>query len=442
MKLPSLGLSSLRIASLLCGLGIASPAYAQSGEGVESGAYALDLGVDLLFGVNTNLFYESQDAPTRRDPVPVLRVRPEIGLTTMDPQELDLTLRWSLGWNQFLGERAERGQSGLSTTLAASAHLFPKRALSLKLEEAFTRTNDPTNKPGDESFNRNVNRLGAVLGVHPGGRAIQGFLSYHWGWFNNDFLSDGRLASLNKSDHDLKLRALYKFLPKTVALVDVDFSIISYDSEFRTVAGGNQPSPLRNVDSMPLRLKAGINGLITNGISVRLLGGYGWGFYELGADPNTFLVDAELKYHFGVLRDNSVGIGFERDWRDSMIGNFFTYNRPYVSFSSAFADKRLTFDASLSVDFRHYELTLDNAVVNSNTASFAIPNTINDTVYRANAGLSYQFTPWLVAGIDYTLLANTTDDNVDLINAVPGVTELQGRSFLQNVIMGRVGVRY
>lgn len=419
-------------------LSFAQPAFAEAGDGLQSEDFKLNLGLDLLAGVNTNLFW--QDGNQSPDPVPKLRISPSLDLSTLDPRKVDFRLGLGMGFDGYIGDETVQSQSGFSARLATSAHFNPLGSFSLKLEDTFNRTNDPTNKPGFSSFNRIMNSLGGALGIHPGGRAIQGWLNYHWLLYNYDVLADNKLSSLNKDEHHILARALWQFLPKTTAFVDVDWRLILYDFERRTIANTNQPSSLLNTDSKPLRLRTGINGLLTNGFGLKLVAGYGWGFYEQGPDPSGLLLNAEAAYYFGATRKNSVRIGFERDWHDSMLGNFYNSNRPYIGYQQFLNDQKFVFNLRGSVDFRDYLLLSDNGgQVGANQTSGTLPPNITDTVLVVDAGVQYDFAKWMYAGLDYTFQANFTDSNIIISNAG---SEIQGRDYVQNVIMARFGLRY
>ena len=422
----------------LASLSLGSTAFAEAGEGIESEDFRLNLGLDLLAGVNTNLFWE--DANQQTPPVPHVRIAPSLDLATLDPRMVDFRLGLNLGFDGYIGEMAVRNQSGFSSRLTSSAHFNPMGNFSLKIDENLTRTNDPTNKPGKESFNRIINVLGGAFGIHPGGRAIQGWLNYHWHLYNYDFLAGNKLSSLNKDEHRMLARAMYQFLPKTSAFLDVDWRIILYDSPRRTPANTDQVTNLLNINSKPLRLRTGVNGLLSNGFALRLFAGYGWGFYEQGEQPSGFLLNSELAYYYGATRKSSVRLGFERDWHDSMLGNFYTSNRPYLALQQFLNDQKFKFDLEASLDFRTYRLSFDgDGQVGTTTASGRLPPTINDLIFNVDAGFRYNFAAWLYAGVDYSLRTNFTEDGLIILNSA---SEIQGRDFVQNIIMARFGLRY
>lgn len=431
--------SALRSVGLILAMvSFASPAFAEAGDGIESKDFRLNLGLDVLAGVNSNLFWEDGNQATT--PVPKLRISPSLDLSTIDPKSVDFNLGLGLGFDGYLGDQIVQDQSGFSARLATSAHINPKGALSLKIEDVFTRTNDPTNKPGNTSFNRVLNSLGGALGIHPGGRAIQGWLNYHWMVYNYDLLADNKLSSLNKDEHRFLARALWQFLPKSAAFLDVDWRLVRYDFDRRTIVNTDQPTSLLNTDSSPLRLRTGVNGLFTNGFGLRLLAGYGWGFYDAGAQPSGFLLNAEAAYYFGNERKSSVRLGFERDWHDSMLGNYYNSNRPYAAYQQYLNDQKFSFNLEASLDFRDYVILTDNGgQVGANLTSGQVPGQIVDTVFSIDSGIRYDFAKWMYAGLDYTFRANFTDDNIIVISSA---SEVQGRDYLQNIIMARFGLRY
>ena len=210
-------------------------ASAEPGDGVTAENFLLNAQLTLSGGGNTNLFY--QDVEQDRDFAASLLVTPSISIETLKASNLGLKVNWEASWQQYLDSQDNvLEQSGFATKLGAAAHINQKGAASVRLEEGLTRTNEAPNAPSAPTIHRVINRAGAVVGVHPGGRVLQGYFSYHWETTNyNQFLE-----GLDKDEHDFQLRGVYKFLPRTAALLTTNFRLIDYDESGR-VAGGRDP---------------------------------------------------------------------------------------------------------------------------------------------------------------------------------------------------------
>jgi hypothetical protein len=411
-----------------------SMAMADAGEGIQNEYLILHAGVDVMGGVNTNLFFQDSDEASP-GAIPVLRIQPKLSITNQKETKVHFDLNWRIAWSQYLDSQdAILRQSGLNTLLGAGVTLNPQGSFSFRLTENFTRTNEAPNNPGADPINRVVNRVGAKLGIHPGGRVFQGYLSYHWSLY--DFSKT--LESLNKMEHDLQGRFVWQFLPRTAAMLTTTYSIISYDSPFRTTAAG-VPTTLPNVDSTPLRIQGGLSSLLTNGLALTLLAGYGWAFYETGPSTNQLLFTGQLAYLFGQDRKSKVSFEYDYGFRDASVGNFYTAHTLGLNYSQLLLNEALRLDAGAGYVIRDYVLINGVVVPLSNGGTALIPSTIQDNLVSASASVNYNFAPWLEVAIDYGLRANMSDSNVSLIS---GQEDIAGRSYIQHVLMLRFGFQY
>jgi hypothetical protein len=410
-----------------------APAAAEPGDGVQNEYFVLQAGVNIQGGVNTNLFFQDEGEETP-GVVPQLLFQPYLGITNQKNSKVDFNLDWRLGWTQYASsEDTVLDQSGLNTLIGGGVTFNPRGSVSFRLNESFTRTNEPPNTPGGDSIHRVVNRAGGTLGIHPGGRVFQGYLSYNWSLF--DFSE--AVESLNKNEHDLQGRFVWQFLPRTAAMLTTTYSIISYDSPFRTTPSG-VPTALANVDSTPLRIQGGLSGLISNGLALTLLAGYGWAFYESGPSTDGLLFTGQLAYMFGPARKSKVSLDYNYGFQDASIGNFYTAHTFGLGYEQLLSNDDLRFDAGVGLGLRDYAIGAASVPL-SNGGTGAVPSNINDMLINGNAGVSYNFTRWFDAGFNYNLRLNSSDTNVSVIS---GQEEITGRSYLQHVLMARVGFHY
>ncbi len=78
----------------------------------------------------------------------------------------------------------------------------------------------------------------------------------------------------------------------------------------------------------------GINGLLTARLSLLVMAGYGVAFYETGEDFDSFLAQAELRYIIGPV--SNLRIGYERDFAQALIANYYVRDRGYISYAHMF----------------------------------------------------------------------------------------------------------
>ena len=410
------------IASLVCAPALAG---AEPGEGIQSENFRLSLNLDTSASTNSNLFFEENPS---RGLVWSLGVTPSMKLATVDPKLIDFALDWSIGYQQMLStDEVLLAQSGLSTTLGASAHINAKGNFSLRLEEGFTRTNEAPNTPSTSSIHRFVNTAGAILGVHPGGRVIQGFVGYH---LNSTFYNfdETNLEQLNKDEHAFDARVTWTFLPQTSAVLLGQYSLINYDEPARVI--GNTSIP--NINSRPITVRAGLNGLVLKRLAVKLLAGYGAARYVDGDSFSGIVGTAKATYYLTANKASNVTLAYERGFQDSTLGNFQTSHIIGLLFSQALLNQQLKLDLGANVEFREYDLTSVTAPL-ENGGSVVLPEQINDTLISGRLGANYALRKWMSFGGRYTLKSNVTQDDVQVVT--PGAAEVTlGRSYVQHMV--------
>ncbi|MEM1349766.1 MAG: hypothetical protein AAGI01_14485, partial [Myxococcota bacterium] len=283
-------------------------------------------------------------------------------------------------------------------------------------------------------FNRLQNNASILLGIHPGGRVFQGFLSYDFGVFNyNEPLED-----LNKLEHQLRARFVYKFFPRTAALITADYRFINYRQDLNDGASANgETLSLVNIDSQPLRITAGIAGLLTNRIATNIDLGYGASRYDIAGSPlvaqgvdgvaNTqrFIAQGSLTYQFGAALTNFARAGFRTGFEDSLLGLFYTYNSPFVEVGYLAPEQRLTFNVNASFERRQY------VIAPAITSSIALEDaTPVDPLLLVQLTGGYKFRPWLTGQASYRAFANLTNETIIPAEVAPGIN----RNFFQNLI--------
>lgn len=425
------------LAAALCAW--SAPALAEPGDGVTTEDFKITLFADLAGGVNTNLFFLAADEDKTEGISPVGRftLTPNLLLSTRNPRFADLSLNLSVGLNVMAGGYDTAfDQSGLNSTLAGAVTFNPKGVFRFHLDETFTRTNEPPNQPSAQSFNRIINRVGATASIVPGDGVLQGHISYH-----NNITLHNILPTADYMRHDLLGRFVWQFYPRTAALLSVDWRILQYFSDSRgplnsDVGLGADVTP--NVNSKPLRLTGGLNGLITNGLSVRLVAGYGWGFYDSGTNFTGLLVDTELAYNYGIERRNRVSFGYARTFDDSILGSYATSHRFTLGLSQRFGDQ-LTLGLQGVVALRQIVFPVSGGQAGTSSGAVVVlPATLDDLPVQLNASLDYTFTKWFMLGLDYSLRMNFTDSNVSLAAG----DAIGGREFVQNIFMVRARFTY
>jgi len=406
----------IKLLVVLVGLTTAMNGYAEPGEGLRSDTMVASLGLTLSGSYDTNIFYQSTDETTQISSAPSLRFTPFLSLDSLNTTMVQYSVGASLSWQQYLdSEETISAQSGLSANLGATMGINREGAFSVTFKEAFTRTNEPPEGPTLDAYNRNVNSLGVTFGLHPGGKVFQHYLSYDWLVYRHE-----DIAGINRMMHDFTLTNYWRFLPRTALTLSADYQIIHYDDPIQGVGS------ISNSNSSPLKLQAGLTGLITDRISARLIAGWGWSFHGEGDSFTGLLVDSRLTWQFGDLTSsNSLYAGYAQSFADTTIGNFYTYYRPYAGYQQRILQRlRLNIDADMNI--RHY----------SGTPDFV--GDMSDLLIGVRAGLGFDIYKWWSADVNYRLSMNLTDDQ--LIEESLGLNSL--REYTKHIVSFGTTIRY
>lgn len=343
------------LAALAAGVvfGLAAPASAQvwlqdrqltQGRGIRAGNFELHPGVGAEFGYDSNVFYQPSN------PVSALRLRvtPSFTVNTLGPQRstnsdapatalptVNFRGGVALVYHEFISLDSTRPTSQLRN-LGVEANLrfdfFPGRTWQFVLADDFTRTiqpgqtsasaADPTLLP-NQTFNRNYNLANLEIAYAP----PRGTLELRFGYnFLLNIFDSNSYSQFDYMGHQIYARMRWRFLPKTALLWEGSVSPTSY------VHADGSPTGL--FSSTPVLTRVGINGLLTEKISLLALVGYEATFFTQGDNADTVIGQAELRWLIGP-RAN-LRVGFLRDIQNSFYGNYYVRNRGYLSYSHSF----------------------------------------------------------------------------------------------------------
>jgi hypothetical protein len=384
-------------------------------DGLGSGKVRFHPALTLSGGYDTNVFYE--DTNETPDGAAVIGVRPEIGITTHKPTNVDFRLKGGVYFQYFVSDDPLiTEQSGLEANAAAGITFNPNGAVAFKLSDTFVRTNETPSGSSLLSFNRIYNNAGATLIIQPGGKILTGELGGRAAITRNQ-----QLVELDKNEFGVRAQLKWKFLPKTALIADASWDFIFYEVKERMIPGleeGEEPqflSPFQgafeNIDSRPLRAKAGLKGLLFNRISVTLLGGYGQGFYAGGDDFKGFIANAELAYEIGPT--SRFQLGYIRDFRDNTFSNYAKDHNIYSRYNHQFGGR---FDLKLEGAFIYREFSpipavfLPDVTVDGVRGAQAFSTTERvDPLVTGDVDGTFYITEIFTVGLNYNLAVNTSD---------------------------------
>ena len=406
-------------------------ASAEPGQGFQTDDVRLRLGLDSAVQANSNLFYQDDEA---RDQDEIgtaysLNIEPSLQIETINPDLLSFGLGASANYQQFLSDDDRvRNQSGLSLELVSNATINERGTFSLQIEEAFRRTNEPPSSPATEAINRINNTVGATVGVHPGGQVIKGYFGYNFRIFRFGF-NQASFDSFEKNEHDIHGRLVWQFLPRTAAYLRASTMFVRYTDDAKA------DTTLPSIDAIPVRVLAGLNGLILKRLAAKLEAGYGASNYESGPSFGGVIGLAALTYFLSADQRSKGTLSYERRFDDSLIGNAIVLHAIKAVYTHSLLDNRLSLNIQAGPEFREFQL----GDINQADSQVRLPSELNDTFINAGVGAAYMATRWLGFEANYALRANLTDSNARAV--VPDIS-IAGREFIQNIFTFGLKLQY
>jgi hypothetical protein len=287
--------------------------------------------------------------------------------------------------------------------------ILPGRPFGADIYGDFLRAVQPSEEvptalnPDVATFNRITGRFGGGIIWAPGGGMFDWRLGYEYGI---TYFESQAFRNLSNSYNQINTRGRWRFLPRTALLYDATASFIRYN---------NNPAP-GSLSSDPVRARIGMNGLITPAFSLLAMVGWGVSFYQ-GLNAQQFdapLAQVELRWFItpnpgldpsaATLTLSSLAIGYNRDFYNSYLGDFYATDRGYINLSYFFGGRFLLV-ADGGIAAIEYP-TIFNAQRVAVNASF--------TTLRPNATLFGEYRVADTVGINTTLryTANVTDVHV------------------------------
>jgi hypothetical protein len=370
------------------------------GIGIRAGDLELHPGVAGEVGYDSNWFLRTDRAqcsggltpfcdngPPKATIIPALefRVTPSLYLSTLGPErregdvgpsQRNIAFRAGahLTYREFIGLKSDPNtdisqQRNVSGAADARLDIQPEHPVGGALFASYARLIQPNSTTSDPnlSFNRDNVGLGGELALQPG----SGTLDWRFGYQFSAVLFEENLgAGFNDVTHEAFTRGRWKFRPRTALLYDATLRFISYSNPDQAALQGL-------VGSTPVRARIGMNGLITDRFTALAMVGWGASFYDNTSplQPNncrdapppgppaasfrcsqpqydSVIGQAELKWFLAAspgiaslpevgLSLSSIAIGYNRDFQNSFLGNFYGTDRGYLRFAYFFAGRAL-----------------------------------------------------------------------------------------------------
>jgi hypothetical protein len=443
--------TSVLIAALVTGGLIATGAHAQEarpwlkdraygeGAGIRTGDVELHPGAAVELGYDSNYFQRAGTGPApgfldeRLISAVILRPTLSLSLSTLgaqrragdtagrEPPKVNFTAGVGASYFELLAvnaatphdESVARGQRNVSALANAKLDILPEGPWGADILGDFTRTIQPSNDPNaNQAFNRDSLRAGAGVIWRPGGGMFDWRLGYE---FQLQYFEENAFRNLSTAGHYAKTRGRWRFLPRTALMYDAELGFLSYSNT-------NAQSFLN--DSMPLRTRVGINGLITHYFAVLAMVGWGASFYQANRAPiqdyDSLIAQGEVKWFIlpqpelasdaATVGLSSVAVGYTRDFANSYIAAFYQRDRAYAKLSYLVAGSLLFL---LEGGYSHYYFPR-SYFPNGTPGGINRHAAYNENRVDAQLFAEYRFTDSF--GINTTLRydANLTDTNMEL----------------------------
>jgi hypothetical protein len=295
--------------------------------------------------------------------------------------------------------------------------------LSFMLSDSFIRLEDPpylgVGATATNPITRD-NNIAAVQGQwSPGGGRITTTLRYTNTIDIFEATSGFSFSYASSLTHQLMLDASWKWLPKTALFIQASQGYVTYLSS----------NPKGKVSSYPLRVYAGLRGLITPKLTVSAALGYVNAFYASGATTSGFLGSSYVDVQAIILPSllNRITLGYHQDFVNSVISNFYYDYSVYASYVQQVAG-RLALDVSGRFSHRNYEGLL-----------FDMGNSRADNVLIGGVTLDYFIRNWIYLGAGYGL---TTDLSNSHLPGPGGAGTGTPVDYVKHQVFARLGITY
>jgi hypothetical protein len=408
------------------------PIKAASGDtGLLVGQGArLHAGVGTEFGYDSNVFFQPSGGLSSA----LLRVVPFADLNNQltaagsggaatFATAVSYDLSANLQYRHLFSDNSQIDTSGIRDTFSPSVSGFldfsQAQHLGFSVSDAFARTEDAPYVPGQTAILRYANQASAQIRWSPGGGRLQGILRYN----NRLDLLEGDYRADRTITNEGLLDVSWRWLPKTALFVSVEQGAIRYLDDSQS-----------NRDSNPLRVRAGIRGLVTEKVSAGLSAGFSDGFYRDNVNPSG--IDqlgghADISYRPTQL--TSMSLGYQHDFQNSIIGHYYNVDLVHLALRHSIADRLI------ASAFGHYEYRRFDSPAQTDPLNLAATGgpSRTDNYFSAGAAADYYVLAWAYGGVGYNLFRNSS-------NATFADTTGQqvSASYLKQQVFVRVGVTY
>jgi len=397
------------------------------GPGIALGErLVLHVGAGAELRYDSNVFYQSSGETSAL----ALRLTPGFQLATrggsrmagadgvVSPSKIEFRLGAGLDYREWLvsntGRRPPR-QFNVHANFGLT--ILPTGPVTIEFYDNYVRSTQPAYSAQDFNYDRNVNEAGIRLRIKPGGGRLELQLGYAFGI---DIWETEQQKTYDNFYHRSMIRLLWKFLPKTSVYIQGENIAYQYRNANRDPDRPN---------GYPLRVIAGLNGLLTPKLTFDLYAGYANGFYQpvtasgtampTTTSPNTGIAGLSLQWRPYAL--GALTLAYRHDFINTLLGVFADLDNVSVSWTQQI----WRFGAMLRLAYQNtrYQGIDPSRGLFKDDGSVATDRT--DNGFTANARVDYfAYKNWLALslGYDFNLIrSNTSLGNPGLATATTPV---------------------
>lgn len=355
----------------------------------------------------------------------LLIARPGLEFALPSPT-LDLKFDGAVERRQFVGLQTP-GTRRLST-FAGNAGLNmlvnKEGKFVFRLYDDYRRIAGPGNQTVTQRLLSHVNTAGLGFDYKPGGGALVFSLDYSFflNVFDRQRTGLASPRALDNLRHQPRLRATWKFLPKTATFIEANGQITRF---FNAGQGA-----FRTANANLLTTYLGIVGALTPKLNVLAKAGYGNTFIAEANSDNFNSVVGQAEVNWKPTTTTGLRGGFLREVQPTALFGFFDRLGGYLQFDQALGGST---NMNLRLEYNVFNYGAAPAVNAPNLPEFPNIDRADQSV-RANLGLAHQFTQWFDLNIQNRF--EWRDSNfVNPANNRPF-------SFLQNRFLVRARFKY
>jgi hypothetical protein len=378
------------------------------GPGFRVGDFELHPGLGAEVGYDSNLYYSDDGNPGRRDSG-ILRITPHLTFSTLTgerasgggegsassaPPTVTFSGGISAAYYEFFNDPNRRN---LGLDVGLRLNVLPQRPFGFSVYDTFSRQVRPfvENVNPTLGMARDSNNAGLTLNFQTDGGVLQVNAGYDFGL---SFYEDPNFQYANMFIHTMSLRESFRFLPQTAILQD---NTVRYTDYFNGRSGA---VPVLLGNSWQVTSRVGLNGAITNNVSLAGMVGYSGGFF---ANPtagsyvqNYDGMVAQATLGWTITSGTRLSLGYDRQYNTSQLGNYYSSDRGSIGFGTVIGG---VFLLNIGADVAYVDYGVPLAADGRTpigTDSHGNPAR-DDIRVNANIFAEYRFTDWL--GINTTL---------------------------------------